>query len=178
MGEQKSTHWQTAKDDSLKGLRFKTFPHGLQDAIEKYCESGGNLFVTGSYIGSDLFNLEKIDSTDINFGRKTLHFSFGSDHASSSGNVFSANQLFMPKFKSFIFNTHLNDKNYAVTSPDELDHVKDSETIVRYSDNQFSAGTAYKGKYGVIAFGFPFETISNQADRDEVMKDVLHYFGL
>ncbi len=178
MGEQKSTHWETAKDDSLKGLRFKTFPLELQSAIEKYCQSGGNLFVSGAYIGSDLFNLEKVDSTDINFGRNTLHFSFGSDHACSSGNVFSANELFMPKFKSFTFNTHLNDKNYAVISPDELVHVKGSETILRYSDNQFSAGTAYKGKYGVIAFGFPFETIIDQAKRDEVMKDVLHYFGL
>ena len=178
LGEQRSTHWERAKEDSLKGVRFKAFPEKLQQAIRGYCNSGGNLFISGSYVASDIFNQGTADSTDINFAERTLHYTFGTGHAAMTGEVFSADQLFMKKFSDFSFNTKFNDKIYAVTAPDEVEPVNGSKTILRYRENQFSAGTAYKGKYGAIVFGFPFETIDNQNVRNDVMNKVLRYFGL
>jgi len=178
LGEQKTTHRENVKEDSLKGILFKTFPGRLQTAIERYCRSGGNLFVSGSYIASDLFNNNRKDSADINFAAKILHYTLDTDHAVRKGIVFSADESFMPKFESFSFNTKFNDKIYAATATDAIQHVEDSKTILRYSENEFSAGTAYKGMYGVIAFGFPFETIKDQKIRNEVMKSILLYFGL
>ncbi len=178
LGEQRSTHWERAKEDSLKGVRFKAFPEKLQQAIRRYCNSGGNLFISGSYVASDIFNQGTADSTDINFAEKTLHYTFGTGHAARTGEVFSADQLFMKKFSGFSFNTKFNNKIYAVTAPDEVEPVNGSKTILRYRENQFSAGTAYKGKYGAIVFGFPFETIANQNVRNDLMNKVLKYFGL
>ncbi len=178
LGEQKSTHWERAKEDSLKGVRFKAFPEKLQQAIRRYCNSGGNLFISGCYVASDIFNQGTADSTDINFAEKILHYTFGTGHAARTGEVFSADQLFMKKFSGFSFNTKFNDKIYAVTAPDEVEPVNGSKTILRYTENQFSAGTAYKGKYGAIVFGFPFETIANQDVRNDVMNKILSYFGL
>jgi len=37
-------------------------------------------------------------------------------------------------------------------------------------------GIGYRGKYGVIVMGFPFETIQGEQSRAEVMKSVLKYF--
>ncbi len=178
LGEQKTTHWERAKEDSIEGLRFQVFPKKLKSEIESYCKSGGNIFVSGSYVGSDLFAQPKLDSVNINFAEKVLHYKFDTDHAAVTGEVFSADSLFMPKFENFNFNSKLNDKVYAVTAPDAIEHVKDSKTIMRYSENQFSAATACKGNYGVIVFGFPFETILEQQARNEVMKAVLGYFGM
>ncbi len=178
LGEQKSTHWERAKEDSINGLRFEVFPKKLKSEIESYCKSGGNIFISGSYVGSDLFAQPKLDSENISFAEKVLHYKFDTDHAARTGEVFSADSSFIPKFIGFNFNSKFNDKIYAVTAPNAIEHVKDSKTILRYSENQFSAGTAYKGNYGVIVFGFPFETILEQQNRDEVMKAVLNYLGM
>ncbi len=178
LGEQKTTHWERAVEDSIRGLRFETFPKKLQLMITKYCESGGNLFVSGSYVGSDLYKYMPEANSNIQFARDVLKFNWDTDHAAVTGNVFSADSNFLHKFDAFRFNSQFNDKIYAVTAPDAITNVKDSETILRYTENQFSAGTAYKGKYGVIVFGFPFETIIEQSERDAIMKAVLSYFKL
>ncbi len=175
LGEQKSTHWQKAIEDSIKGIRFKTFPLGLQQKITEYCQSGGNIFISGSYVASDLFSKDPRDSSDIKFAENILKYKLDTDHASKTGEVFSDDQSFLPKFDTFNFNTGLNNKIYATTAPDAIEKINGSKTILRYKENQFPAATAYKNKYGVVVFGFPFETILEQKVRDEVMKSVLEY---
>ena len=54
---------------SLAGA--SAFPKTFQDAIESYLNSGGNLFISGAYIGSDLYS--KRDSLDIGFAENILH---------------------------------------------------------------------------------------------------------
>jgi hypothetical protein len=178
MGNQKTTPRERSIKDSLKGIRFEVFPGKLQYAIEKYTQTGGSLFISGSYIGTDLINDNNIDSTNIKFASKILHYMPGTGHAVKKGEVYSNDQLFMPKNSGFGFQTELNDNIYAATAPDAIEPNEESKTILRYSENSFSAGTAYRGKYGVIVFGFPFETILHQDSRDKVMRSVFHYFNL
>ncbi|MCL5028254.1 MAG: N-acetylmuramoyl-L-alanine amidase [Bacteroidetes bacterium] len=178
LGEQKSTRWQKAIEDSIRGIRFKTFPSGLQKKITEYCQSGGNIFISGSYVASDLFNEVPRDSSDIKFAENILKYKLDTDHASNTGEVFSDDQSFLLKFDEFDFNTELNNKIYAATAPDAIDQINGSKTILRYKENQFPAATAYKDKYGVVVFGFPFETILERNVRDEVMKTVLNNLGL
>jgi hypothetical protein len=194
LGEQKSTclsgrqaFLQKAKTDSSSGptyslgdsrtgrLRFKTFPLKLQQSITKYLNSGGNLFLTGSYIASDLFNQKKTDSTDINFASKILKYNLDAGHASVTGEVYPTDPDFMNEDKIIKFNTELTDSIYAVQSPDAINSINGSKVIFRYNENQFPAGIAYKGKYAVVAFGFPFESINFKLSRDEIMKVVLDY---
>ena len=42
----------------------------------------------------------------------------------------------------------------------------------------FPAATAYLKEYGVVAFGFPFETIIDPNARDMMMMNVLRFFKL
>jgi carbamoylphosphate synthase large subunit len=79
---------------------------------------------------------------------------------------------------SFYFNTKLNDKIYAVESPDAIQSTKESKTILRYYENKFSAATAYLKEYGVVALGFPFETVMASEVRDKIMESVLRFFKL
>jgi hypothetical protein len=48
-------------------------------------------------------------------------------------------------------------------------------TLLRYAENNMSAGVAYRGEYGVVTFGFPFETITRAEDRDLLMNSILNY---
>jgi hypothetical protein len=172
LGEEKETRWQKPFADSLHGTQFRAFPKKFQEKITNYLNSGGNLFITGAYVGSDLFSGK--DSLDIKFAREVLKFNLSTNHAAKTGGVFSTKKINLPD--NFNFNTELNDKIYSVEAPDALNPVKDSETLIRYSENSFSAGVGYKNDYGVVVFGFPFETILDSNTRAEIMKEILRYF--
>lgn len=175
LGQQKTAHWQRAAEDSAYGLKFKAFPKTLQSKITAYCEKGGNIFITGSYPGTDLFSKNTADSADAAFGWDILKFRWVTGGASKTGKVFAADSAFSPDLKSFRFNTELNKSIYAASFPDAVAPAKGGKILLRYSDDEFSAGVAYKNNYGVVVFGFPFETIKNQGDRDEIMKAVINY---
>ena len=71
----------------------------------------------------------------------------------------------------------MNDKMYAVESPDALvPSCSDSYTVFRYSDNNISAGVAYKGDYGVVSLGFPIETLKGQDQMDALMAEIIRFF--
>ena len=63
LGEEKETAWQKSFADSVNGKHFKAFPEKLQNALRGYTDKGGNLFVSGAYVGTDLFSNK--DSVDI-----------------------------------------------------------------------------------------------------------------
>jgi hypothetical protein len=175
LGEEKSTHRQSQYIDSTKGEQFQTFPGKLIQKIEDYCSSGGNIFISGSYVGSDLFFSR--DSSGIKFENNCLKFNFDAGHASRTGKVHSVNTGFSPEI-NFQFNVDLNDSIYAVEAPDAITNTYESQTILRYSENEFGAGVAFKKNYGVIVFGFPFETVLKIGDRNKLMKSILSYFKL
>ncbi len=177
LGEQKKTERLRVKEDT-SGVEFKTMPAKLQKEIKYFLEGGGNIFISGAYVGSDLFKTAPIDSADIKFAENILKYKLDTDHGSSEGNVYSADSTFMPKFKGFKFNTKLNDKIYAVKDPDAIGAFDSSKVILRYGDNEFPAGIGYIGKYRVIVMGFPFETIQGERSRAEVMESILKYFKL
>ena len=70
----------------------------------------------------------------------------------------------------------MNDTIYNAEAPDALKPVNGGQTLLRYNENYYSAATGYKGNYSVVAFGFPFETIKNNNDRNTIMKAILNYF--
>jgi hypothetical protein len=175
LGGQKSTGFQKGGADSLEKVNYKTFPRKLQKIIEKYIQSGGNLFISGSYIASDLFNRKENDSTDIIFAAQTLKYKLDTDHASKNGDVYSVSSNFITGTGIIKFNTELNDSIYAAQSPDAINSTNGSKVILRYAENKFPAAIAYKGKYGIVAFGFPFETIKTEITRNAIMKEIIGY---
>ena len=176
LGEEKETHWLRQYADSLWGTRFKTFPTVFQNEIRNYLDGGGNLFVSGAYIGSDLY-LQK-DSSDIKFAEEVLHYKLASDHAVRNGNVISVRNIPLFNDISLYFNTEFDEKLYKVEAPDAIGSKNGSEVLLRYSENFYSAGVGYKKEYGVIAFGFPFETIVDFAERVKLMKSITEYLQI
>jgi hypothetical protein len=170
LGEQKKTAMPKYTDQS----EFETFPAELQIKLKDYLTSGGKLFLSGAYIGSDLYSTND-DSTSIRFANEVLKYYLRSGHAVKSGKSYSINDEFLNKDFTFEFSTSFNDSIYKVEAPDAIAGVNGGEVLLRYSENNFSGAVGYNDKYGVVSFGFPFETISGENNRVEVMRAVLNY---
>jgi Fibronectin type III domain len=174
LGEQKETHWPKPEGDSINGIKFKTFPKKFQKVISGYLKSGGNIFISGAYIGTDLFSTPA-DSNDIKFAVNSLKYYWANGYADKLGKVYSIPSSFSNDTLFIKYNTELNDSIYAVEAPDALYPATGGEIFLRYLENHFAAGVGYKKDYGVVAFGFPFETILDEGTRNNLMKHIIDY---
>ena len=172
LGEEKEV---SGPKSSVK-REFRAFPKALQYEITKFCQTGGNLFISGAYVGSDLFDNAN-DTLDIKFGQEVLKYNFRTDHAVKTGGVFSIASDFFPVDQTFEFNTNFRSDLYKVESPDAIEAFgPGSKTILRYLENNTSAAVAHTGEANIIIFGFPFETIVTEKSRDEIMLAILNFF--
>ncbi len=176
-GEEKETGWTKTHTDKLLGRQFKIFTEEFKSAINKYLASGGNIFISGSYIGTDMFLGKYEKHPDALYARDTLMYKLDADHAVRNGSVYSIDENFLPRDTTIKFNTSLTEQIYAAEAPDAIGAVNGSRTLLRYSENRFSAGIGYNGQYGIVALGFPFETILSVNDRIILMRAVLNYLN-
>ncbi|MDX1701402.1 MAG: hypothetical protein R3250_12335, partial [Melioribacteraceae bacterium] len=177
IGEEKTTNGVKADLDSLSGPKFKVFPEDFNKLLSQYLFQGGNLFLSGSYIGSDVFLNNQFNEEDLNLFKETYKYKLAANHSVKNGEVISVSEHFLPQNYEFRFITELNDSIYNAEAPDALSPTDGSETLLRYKENFFSAAVGYKGKYRLIAFGFPFETIDSHEVRRKVMGGILKYFA-
>lgn len=170
-GEEKKT--PPPKLNGPKEVEFQTIPDLLKEKIKTYLQLGGKIFMSGSYIGTDLYSDK--DSSGIKFANEVLRMKLKTGFASRRGEVYSVNQKFSKNNFSFTFNTLFSDKIYKVEAPDQLGAINGSEILLRYSENEFSAAVGFSEGRGAVIFGFPFETINEESRRNEIMKSVLEY---
>lgn len=171
LGEERTTDWPKP----IRPPQFKAFPNALQARIQGYLSGGGKLFVSGAYIGTDLFETKPRNAADSLFGTQVLKLRHRTNHATREGFVTSVSEQFQLPVFSFITDYHPT--VYATEAPDAIEPADSSAaTILRYA-NSMSAGVAYNGtSYRVVAFGFPFEGIDSPHDRIAVMEAVLRFF--
>ncbi len=165
-GEEKTT--RLPGNDSIP--RFSIYNDKMLTTLEKYALLGGNIFISGAYIGSDISNDTIMQKRIYNL----LKMKFRTDHAVKYVHFYSAAKEFN---LAGTVNTDYNLQQYIVESPDAIEPFGEgTETIFRYNENNTSAGIAGKSDYGVVALGFPFEAIKNQLTRDKLMQQIFDYF--
>ena len=166
-GEERST--LMPKNDSV--THYQVWPESMLSVLESYLDGGGNLFVSGAHIASDMHQ----NNQDTLVG-KLLKFKWRTGNASRLGKFYSMDPELAPVSDQFRFNTIVDPVLYTVEGADALEPVDSTAiTLLRYSENNMSAGVAYRGNYGVVSMGFPFETIVDQEMRDRIMKRTIHY---
>jgi len=140
-------------------------------------ENGGNLFLSGAYIASDIWNRDSIcDNDEIAFAEETLKYRLAQTKAGTDGilsNFFCIQKEFQ---NNYTYYTTLNTDRYAVESPDALEAVNGSSEIFTFSNN-LAATIAYKGKYRTLISTIPFETIITDEARTALMKEILNFFS-
>jgi len=159
-----------------KETRYKIFKEPIRNVLTDYLQSGGNLFASGSFIGSDIWLREECNPEEIEFAEQVLRYRWQEDAASTSGCLIN-NFNHFPQFKAnFSFNTTFNKNQYAVKSPDAIKPVDGSFCILSYEDTKLPACVGYKGKYRTVIAGFPFESILTEDERGKFMKEILEFF--
>ncbi|MDD3094836.1 MAG: xanthan lyase [Candidatus Neomarinimicrobiota bacterium] len=170
-GEQKATPWPKPVAEP----RFRVFPVEFAQAVRNFCLQGGNVFLSGAYIGTDL----KDDPERREFAENILKYAWRTDYATRGGAVYTQNALLFGKDLDFNFVTEFHPKIYGAENPDGIEAAKNSgaQTVMRYAENNVSAAVAYNGEeYNTVIMGFPFECIEEREYRDMLMKAILDFF--
>jgi hypothetical protein len=175
LGKQKQTKLGISKINS----DFKTFPLALQKSLRKYCESGGNLMLSGAFIVSDFLSNADYNIEEKKFVEEVLKIDFNSivtvpfpkiELIRNAGVDFE--HAAIPLY------TQPNNQEYFIESGVAFRKVMDAAfPICRYQDSTFNAAVAFAGQYNIVTFGFPFEVIKSEKDRNETMKSVLDFFS-
>lgn len=161
-------------------LQYKTFSQPMQEAITAYCNQGGNIIVSGAFVGTDLWDnrLATPEEADKKFATDVLKYKWRVGQAALKGKVKSVASPFPMLTGNYTYHNELNEESYVVEAPDAIEPAsKDAYTVMRYSENNLSAGVAYQGDYKTYIMGFPFETIRTEAERETLMKAILTFFN-
>ena len=170
-GEEKTT--QFFNDTS--GYDFRIYTPEFIRKITELTGAGTNIFISGSYVGSDLFMTG--DSTAVKFAGDILHFTHRTGHAVRTGDVYSTDYAKSNFSGSFSFNAGHSVSIYSAEAPDAIEPSgKGAVCSFRYAENNAAAGVAYNGNYKTLILGFPFETILSEKQREQLMKQILRYF--
>ena len=172
MGKQKNTPALNDPDS----LQFRVFTPAMMKKLADYAHKGGNIFLSGAYIGTDHQQLS--DTITEEFTKNVLGYNWRTNNACNSGQVLVTDTgatLFSPALQ---FVTQPNAIVYHTEAPDGIEpQGENSYTLYRYRSNAISAGVVHSSEHKVISLGFPFETIASQHQRDQLMKEILNFFS-
>jgi len=155
-------------DTVIWSVPYSTFSEWEKNACMAYLDRGGHLFLTGQDIGSrltsygyqvDLFYQNYLHAEWVNWAyTETLHGQprdpIGSGIAITIMGGDGANNQY---------------------STDEIEPISPAVPVFTYEPGCEAALRVDTGTYKLVYFGFGFEGIDSQADRDEVMTRVLHW---
>lgn len=143
---------------------YKTFTPAMRKMLTAYTRSGGSLFVSGSYIGSDM-----TADDEKTFLSNVLKAEYvGNERANTNAAINGMGTSFD------IYRT-LNERHYAATSPDVLMPIEPAYCALTYS-NGHSASVAYSGTdYRLFVMGFPFECITDRQKQSAIMRGIMNF---
>ena len=146
---------------------YKTFSSAMQRALTSYSLYGGNIFVSGAYIGSDMNSSQG----NREFTEKILKYGYQESlQENRSGGISGLGKtISIPRLP--------NERSYAVTKPDCLVPLAPAFSVFSYLPGNQSAGVAFKGDYRTFVMGFPFESIESEDDRASIMASILKFFS-
>lgn len=174
MGKQRTTKIGCGKFPP----RYRCFPPCLQSVITDYLNRGGALFVSGAYIGTDLFMGSESPNEDADFAKNVLHFDFITHKASRTPNATTdirSNPFKMTQHE-YTFCNEYSPKCYTVNSTDAIAAAgAGAYEMMRYPSSGLSAAVGYRGEYSTFVMGFPFESITDEESRDTLLRDIMNF---
>ena len=168
--------------------RFEVFPTEMQAALTAFAADGGNILVSGAYIGTDIWNQiypyeknkEAVDAAK-KFAQNTLGFKWGSISGSRKGVARYLRNDMIEELPSSVLEicNEINSVQYSVESPDGiLPSGKSAASFMRYADSEISAGICKEGEgYRTVCLGFPIESLKSEEKINEIITLSLEFFS-
>ncbi len=146
------------KIDGYSSRLYKTFTPVLQDAVSKFTLSGGNVMVSGAYIGSDMLAPE-----EQRFTADIFKYHLTGVQPNDSITTISGMNTELTVFKQ------MNETCYPIPRMDIISPLEGAFPTMAYRPVGLSAAVAYQGNdYHSIAFGFPLECITDPQVRRSI----------
>lgn len=160
--------------------RYNVLNYNTRKMLAKYLLTGGNLYMSGAYILSEM-ELTKIEYPSVaKFAHELLGVKLKSATAESGMQLSKIQSSFSIKndFKhTYQFNNTASEQQYTVASPNILDKTGSTSFVVfRYLENGEPAAIGQKGKYNTLVSAVPFESIQEE-DQNKFMKELATFFG-
>lgn len=154
------------KCDPSAVSRYKTFTPEMRARLEGYAAGGGNILVSGAFIGSDMLSADEAAFTE-----KVLRYRCASVvRADSIPTHIEGNGIDFDIYDS------PNEQNYWVRSVDVIEPCGGAFSTMLHSRQGTSAVTAYRGDdCHVMAFGFPIECITEADKRRAVLTSAVMF---
>ena len=162
--------------------KYTVFSRSMQEVLRDFSSKGGHMFISGSYIGTDIWDHIYPVQTDSTFRAESRRFAtevLGYRHvtrkASKKGKIRPVADS-MPGCRLVM---EKNPSVYCIESPDGIEPAsKSAHCLYRYADSDISAGVAFEGDgYRCITLGFPVEALDDDEDIKEIFKTTLKYFA-
>ena len=157
--------------------RYTVFPEALQQAITAYTAGGGNVVLSGSYIGTDAWDaiyqgVPKGQESAKTFVQNVLGYKWVTNFGDNGGKVDAVRGSRLP---AATYNRDWSEKYYRIENPDGIQPASGKGSILmRYHASRIPAATWYEADgYKVAAFGFPLEVSPQLPD---ILKSVLGRF--
>ena len=150
----------------------------MQSVITDYLNRGGALFVSGAYLGIDLFDGCDSQQRDIDFAKNVLHFDFITAKASRTPTVTTdlRNNPFRLTPRNYTFCAEYSPECYTVNSTDAIAAAGEGAyEMMRYQSSGLPAAVGYHGAYSTFVMGFPFESITDEGARDILINDIMKF---
>lgn len=163
-GKQRTTIHQSSMAD-ISDTIYEVFPAPLRAALIHYTRNGGNLLLSGMYIGS-----EATACTDTAFTRQVLRYTYRGDHATRSGTILTGKGVLPVQLARL--RTQPNADIICCENAQGILPARGSAIIGTYTDSGMTAGVAYSGDYKLVALPFILESIE---DFPALYSNCVHY---
>ena len=156
------------------GYRYKVLSEQMQKIIKDYTAIGGDIFISGSYLLTDLWHGAEATESDKAFAEQVLHSKFGGSAILRSGEINTKPTKFSQKRIKLSFNTLPSEEVYPAETPEVVIPACDKAiTALQYAGSHDSAAVAYSGDYSIFVMGFPYETIVDDSERRTLLSEIL-----
>ncbi|MGN1233111.1 MAG: xanthan lyase, partial [Candidatus Cryptobacteroides sp.] len=164
--------------------RFQVFPEGLRKSLTSFAMKGGNLIVSGSNIGTDLW--DRVYPTPVDsiyqaegqkFAREILGYRWLTNYGERGGEVIPVKSDKVQMKGQFSFNQNLSDRIYCVETPDGLlPEGKNASVFLRYGNTLIPSAVCNEGAgYRSVSIGFPIETINEEKSMDGLFRAIMEF---
>lgn len=155
---------------------YTCFSSDLQRVISYYLKSGGALFVSGSYIGTDLLGTTALLEQNSDFAKNSLHLSFVGNQITKCSKVTTKSRdAVRLSCREYEFCREYRSDYYNVNSVDGFMAASGAKELMKYPDSGIAAAVGYKNEHATFVMGFPFESITDPESRDCLMKDIVNF---
>ncbi len=177
LGKQKAT----TIGRNNKGAEFFAFPKKLRNALTHFLDKGGDLIVSGQYVASDLRSTLG-DNDAARWGEDVLGITIPDSITPTLGGQIDG--MAGPLKSSlgsrrYAYSNTLNEDFYIVERPDVIiatPKADEAATFLRFSDTDAAAGLLIRdGKSRRAVMSIPFESITDENQRNQLMKELLEW---